>query len=175
MDVNEEHFTQLWSVLSKLFVYLQKKGVEFSPSLIEDIRMAKTLIHMVKYDPDRNIKHLLKLEETLFRIHYEMHSHLSELDENSKHFWEKRIKDAMEGKLTEELYIPKLPSLIRKKKEGWARIKLSPNISKERLKEICRAHNTKINFESEDTIVIEGEESNMKEVLHEIKFLYSKD
>ncbi|MFQ6051789.1 MAG: DUF2096 family protein [Candidatus Hydrothermarchaeota archaeon] len=174
MEASDEGFIQLWNVYSKLFVYLQKKGVDLSPSLIEDIRIAKTIIHMMKYDPNKNISHVMELEKVLFRINSEMLRTLYALDDEAKKFWEKKINNAMMGRLKEDVYIPKPPSLIRKGKKRWVRIRLLPRISRHRVQEICLAHDLDLNFESEDIIVIEGEEKRIKDALNEIKFLYSE-
>lgn len=162
-------YEKVWKVLEDLFKTLVKQGEKVPSNIINDLRSAKTLIQIYKMKPDDS-QSIVKIETLLDKIE----SGLIFLMEKSRGIesakeWMKKIEEMRGGRLEviEEEAITRAVYGVPKDK-SWIKIKLSDDLTKERIMEKAKSLNLKVEESEEGHLLVIGNKDDLKSLIKNI-------
>jgi hypothetical protein len=164
-------YLAVWKVLEKMMIDFRKKGVSLPPDLISGFRSARTLINVLRADPDHHDTSR-KVEEYLLDIESYLVSKGEEqfgreyIDE-----WLEKLSKAGE-KLTEEdemetRFIPGVP-----RDQKWIRVKPSEELPLEGMEMLVEELDLSCNIQPDGCLLVHGEEEGIKKFIGKITSKY---
>lgn len=162
-------YEKVWKVLEDLFKTLVEQGEKVPSNIINDLRAAKTLIQIYKMKPDDS-QSIVKIETLLDKIE----SGLIFLMEKSRGVesakeWMRKIEDVRMGRLEviEEEAITRAVYGVPKDK-SWIKIKLSADLTRERIEEEAKGLNLKVEESGEGHVLVIGNKDDLKSLIKNI-------
>jgi hypothetical protein len=120
MTLNER-----WRTLADLFTELQKKDEKILPTILTDLRSAKTMIEILKVDP-AHVENIPKIESLLGNV--EAHLILVAEERSGLDYaesWIRKLEEARKAIVVEKANKPQKFVTGVPKNEQWVRIQLS--------------------------------------------------
>jgi hypothetical protein len=154
---------EVWKTLNDLIIEFRKKGEVIPPEVINDLRAAKTLIHVLRADPTKtenvpvietylgNVEsHLIFAAQTIFGSEFVDH-------------WMRKIRDARErpdvetAVETASKFVPGLP-----KGQRWVRVQVSEDTPKREIEELVRQSGLTCRMQNDGYMLVYGEGERLK-------------
>ena len=159
-------YTAVWKVLEEMLIALRKKELPIPPSIMEDLKTAKTLTRMLT--EDNRAENIQKVEQYLLSVE----SYL--VSEGQKKFgfeyvdgWLKRIdKASRETSDEEQEEIRFIPGLPRQQK--WIRVASTNELPVEKLKAMAEKTNVSYKIQKDGSVLVFGEEQSIKDFVKRI-------
>lgn len=153
-----------WKVLEEMVTDLRRRGVTVPADVIGNLRSAKTLINVLKVDPncmntDQKVEeHLFCVEsylvsegEKLFEKGY-VEEWLGRLDEARR-----KVFDEEEG---ETRFVTGIP-----REQKWIRVKPSDNLPLNKMRTLADESNLTCNLQNDGCLLVYGEEEHIKDFI----------
>ncbi|MEM2972181.1 MAG: DUF2096 family protein [Candidatus Bathyarchaeia archaeon] len=154
-------YLAVWKVLDEMVVDFRKRGISVPAYIIADLRYAKTLINVLKADPNY-AETSQKIEEYL----HEVESHL--ISEGQKLFgvgymeeWLKKLDEAISKPFEEEKTMRFVPGVPREHR--WIRVKPSAILSIKSLEALAKESNLSCKIQEDGYMLVYGEDENIKD------------
>lgn len=154
-------YLAVWKVLEEIVTDFRKKGVTVPAEVMGDLKNAKTMIGILKADPNR-VETAQKIEEYLGNVE----SYL--ISEGHKRFgqeyvdeWLKRTDEAGRRMLDEEeetRFVAGLPHLQR-----WIRVTPSTELPLEKLKTLAMESGLSYDVQADGCLLVRGENNSIKD------------
>lgn len=166
-------YEELWKTLSDLFIELRKKGEKIPTTIMDDLRSAKTMIQILKADPN-NTETLLRVERYLGNVE----SSLLFLAQNKigpkgVEQWMKKLERARREVYEEEIstskFVPRLP-----RDKRWIRIQVSEDTSREEIERLTVESGLSCRMQENGYILVYGDSEKIKLVIKKIKIQQKK-
>ena len=159
-------YTAVWNVLEEMLIELRKKELSMPPSIMEDLKSAKTVLLMMT--EGTRAESLQKIEQYLLNVE----SYL--VSEGQKKFgfryidgWLKRIdKAGREIDDEKQGEIRFIPGLSRQKK--WIRVTSSDELPVEKLKTIAEKMSLSVKVQKDGSLLAFGEEQSIKDFVKKL-------
>jgi len=159
-------YTAVWKVLEEMLVELRKKELPIPPSLMEDLKTAKTVLRMLT--EDNRAENIQKVEQYLLNVE----SYL--VSEGQKKFgfeyvdgWLKRIdkasRETSDREQEEIRFIPGLPRQLK-----WIRVASTNELPVEQLKAMAEKTNATYRLQKDGSVLVFGEEQSIKDFVKKI-------
>ena len=155
----------VWKALSDLATELKRRGEALPPSIMKDLRSAKTMIEIIKADPTcteciPKIEGYLDMAESALILHVQERFG-PELAEK----WMRKIetvrKKAYEEEMETEIKASKfIPGVPRDK--AWIRIEITDKTPKEIIEEAVRETGLSCDFQEDKYALVYGEKLKIK-------------
>jgi hypothetical protein len=160
-----------WKVLEEMVADFRKRGESVPPSVMDDLKSAKTMIQISRAGK-RPTESVLKIEEYLVNVE----SYL--VSEGKKQFgvkfvdqWLSRLGEAAktfdeEGE--EARFIPGIP-----RGEKWVRVKPTAELSIEKLKVLASESKLSHRLQDDGCLLVYGEDENVKDFVKKMATKYA--
>jgi hypothetical protein len=154
---------EVWKTLNDLIIEFRKKGETIPPDVMEDLRAAKTLLHVLKADPSKtenipvietylgNVEsHLIFAAQTIFGSEF-------------ANRWMKKLQDAREKPEVEtpavaaSKFVPGLP-----RGQRWVRVQVSNETPKEKIEELAKKSGLACKLQENGYMLVYGEWEKLK-------------
>jgi hypothetical protein len=149
-----------WKVLEEMVADFRKKGKTVPPTVMDDLKSAKTMIQISKAEK-RPTDTVLKIEEYLVNVE----SHL--VSEGKKQFgvkyvdqWLCRLEEASKASDEEEEETRFIPGIPREEK--WVRVKPTAELSIEKLKALASESKLSHKLQDDGCLLVYGKDENVK-------------
>jgi hypothetical protein len=150
-----------WKVLEEMVADFRKRGKTVPPSVIDDLKSAKTMIQISRAEK-RPTDTVLKIEEYLVNVE----SYL--VSEGKKQFgvkyvdpWLCRLEEAsrtLDDAEEETRFIPGIP-----RDEKWVRVKPTTELSIEKLKALASQSKLSHKLQDDGCLLVFGKDENVKD------------
>ena len=161
-------YEAVWKVLSDLSVELQGAGEEIPPEVIKNLNLAKTLVGILKVDPE-NIDGLRMIEEHLSSTEsYLITVAQRRLGSRRAGEWERRIAEARR-ELSKVGYKPVrrfIPGLSRDR--SWVRIKPPDEVPMDRVKALAGEDGLEARVQEDGYLLVCGDKGRIRRFLSRI-------
>jgi len=157
---------EVWKTLNDLIIEFRKKGEIIPSEVMEDLRAAKTLIHVLKADPTKtenipvietylgNVEsHLIFAAQTIFGSEFVNH-------------WMKKIQEAREKPdlevpaTTASRFVPGLP-----RGQRWVRVQVSEETPKEEIEELVEKSGLTCKMQDDGYMLVYGDGEKLKQFI----------
>jgi hypothetical protein len=157
---------EVWKTLNDLIVEFRKKGEIIPPEVMEDLRAAKTLIHVLKADPTK-IENVPTIEMYLGNVE----SHLifaaqAMFGSEFVNHWMKKLREAREKPDVEvsaepsSKFVPGLP-----RGQRWVRVQVSEETPREDIEELVRESGLTCKMQDDGYMLVYGEGEKLKDFI----------
>jgi len=153
----------VWKTLADLITEFRKKGETVPPDVMADLRAAKTLIHVLKADPNR-VENVPTIEAYLGNVesYLIMEAH-KKFGAEFADGWMEKLKEA--GKLTAEeeriestsRFVPGLP-----RGHHWVRIQISEETPEKEVKRLAEESGLSYKKQKGGYVLVYGEKEKLK-------------
>lgn len=150
-----------WKVLEDMVAEFRRRGVAVPADVISDLKSAKTMITVLKADPQRG-ETARKIEEYLEKVEICLVSKAQEqfgvefVDE-----WLKKLNGASRKRYMEEIeearFVPGLP-----REQKWIRVKPSAEMPSKELKKLAEENGLSCSVQSDGYLLVQGEDQRIK-------------
>ncbi|TRZ48408.1 MAG: DUF2096 domain-containing protein [Dehalococcoidia bacterium] len=148
-----------WKVLADLLIELQKRGEKIPADVMDDLRSAKTIIHVLKADPT-HIESISRIDTYLRSVEaYAIFTaeKLGIVEEWLKKLKElKKVKD-QERKGAVARFIPGVP-----RDKSWIRIQISEDNLQENVEKLVKESKLSHKMQKNGYMLVYGKEENIK-------------
>jgi hypothetical protein len=157
---------EVWKTLNDLIIEFRKKGEVIPPEVMEDLRAAKTLMHVLRADPTKtenvpvietylgNVEsHLIFAAQTIFGSEF-------------ANYWMKKLQDAREKPEAEapavaaSRFVPGLP-----KGQRWVRVQISNETPREEIEELVQKSGLACKLQDDGYMLVYGEREKLKDFI----------
>jgi len=154
---------EVWKTLADLITEFRRRG-EFIPSnVMEDLRAAKTMIHVLRADPNR-VENVPSIELYLGNVEsYLIYEAQKKFGLEFVEEWMQRIKEARETKPVGEKHEPSskfVPGLPRGQK--WVRVQVSEKTPEKEIKRLAEETGLSSKVQTDGYLLVYGEDEKLK-------------
>lgn len=154
-------YIAVWETLEQMIMDFRKRGVTVPSQVISRLRSAKTLINVLRADPDRK-----DTDQRVEKFLLSIESYL--VSEGQKQFgkeyveeWLKRLSEASKEIFEEEEWPTRfIPGIPRNQK--WIRVKSSDELPVGALKALAEELDLSYNIQSDSYLLVYGKEDGIK-------------
>jgi len=154
---------EIWKTLNDIIVEFRKNGEIIPPEVMEDLRAAKTLIHVLKADPAK-MENVPTIEMYLNNVE----SHLifaaqAKFGAKFVNLWMIRLKEAREKPDVEvpaetaSKFVPGLP-----RSQRWVRVQVSSETPKEEIEELVKESGLACKMQDDGYMLVYGDGEKLK-------------
>jgi len=154
---------QVWKTLADLITEFRRRGETIPSNVMEDLRAAKTLIHVLKADPNR-VENVPTIETYLGNVEsfLIMEAHQKFGAEFAEE-WMKRLKEARKVVAQEETLEPAsrfVPGLPRGK--SWIRVRISKETPQKYIQSLAEEFGLSYKTQRDEYVLIYGDNEELK-------------
>jgi hypothetical protein len=154
-------YSAKWKVLEDMVAEFRKKGVRIPANVMDDLKSAKTMISILKADPQRGGMPR-KIEEYLEKIEICLVSRAQErFGVDFVHEWLEKLEEASRKEHVEEIeegrFVPGLP-----REQKWIRVKPSAEMSIKELKNLAQKNGLFCSVQRDGYLLVYGENQRIK-------------
>lgn len=158
-------YLAVWRILEEMTTELRKKGVTIPAHIMNSLRDAKTMINILKTDPEKQ-EYAQRVEEYFGNIQSYLISEGQEFGQKYVDKWLKQIDTASRKTAEEEKKETKL--IPRMKQQKWIRVAPSAELPLERLEAIAEKSKLSHKLEKDGCFLVYGEENALKDFVKRI-------
>jgi hypothetical protein len=160
-------YLAVWKVLEETIADFRKKGLVIPAEVMNDLKSAKTMINILKADPNRG-ETLQKIEEYLANVESYLVSEGQKIF-GAKYLEEvlKRLNEASQKISCEEEEETRFISGVPRE-EKWIRVKTSKELPAEKVKAIAEELNLSCNIQDDGYLLVYGKDDRIKEFVKKI-------
>jgi len=161
------NYEAMWKVLAELITELRKAGEALPPSIMNDLRSAKTTIQILRVDKD-NPDHVSRIEEFLGNVElYVMHVAQKKFGTEAADGWLRRLGQARaenHKKVREETkFIPGIP-----RDTHWIRIKTTNDMPLDRIVGAVEEEGLGYRTPGDGFVIVYGEKRKVQNLVKKI-------
>lgn len=156
-------YSARWKVLEDIVADFRKRGMTIPANVMSDLKSAKTMITVLKADPQRRdtaqrIEEYLENVEAYLVSKVQEHFGVEFADE-----WMKKLNEAARKKHVEEIeeeearFVPGLP-----REQKWIRIQSSAEMPVEALKRLAEENGLSCTMQSDGYLLVFGEDQRIR-------------
>jgi hypothetical protein len=150
-----------WKVLEEMIADFRKKGIAIPTEIMSDLKSARTLIDVLKADPNR-ADTCQKIDEYLLNVEsYLVSEGQRLLGTEYIGEWLKRLDEAsrkvFEEEEEEKRFVPGVP-----REHKWIRVKPSAELPIEKLKALAEESNLSSNVQNDGYLLVYGKDECIK-------------
>ena len=155
-------YEEKWKVLADLLMELQKKGEKIPTDIMNDLRSAKTIIHILNADPT-HFENVSRIDTYLRNVESHIILTAEKLGIEDMEEWLKKIKYPKPVKKPQDeqekpsRFISGIPREV-----NWVRIKILENTPLEKVKKLVKSNGLSYKKHKKDYIIVYGTKNNMK-------------
>jgi hypothetical protein len=156
--------TATWKILEDLMIELKKKGVTIPPIVINDLRSAKLMIK-ISESAGSTGDISQKVEESLGTVEsYLINEAQKTFGSEIVYKWLRRLEvataESAGEKIEENKFITNVP-----RDQKWVRIEPINKLPTDRIEQIAKENNLKVNLQKDGKLVVYGQQDGIKEFL----------
>jgi len=160
-----------WKVLEEMLAEFRKRGISVPAEIMSDLKSAKTLINVLKADPDR-VDTCQKIDEYLLNVEsYLVSEGQKILGVQHVEEWVRRLDEASRKVFDEEEEEAKLVVGVPREQK-WIRVKPSAELPVEKLKVLAEETNLSYSVQSDSCLLVYGEDERIKEFVKKMATKY---
>jgi hypothetical protein len=165
-------YIAVWNILEEMLTELRRKKLTIPPSIMEDLKSAKTVTLMTA--EENRAENLQKIEQYLLNVEsYLVSEGQKKLGFEYIDGWLKRIDNASRETDDEEhretRFIPGLP-----RQQKWIRITSSNDLPAEELKTLAEKMGLSIRIQKDGSFLAAGEEQRIKDFVKKLALNHKK-
>jgi hypothetical protein len=153
-------YEEVWRALADLLTELRQKGEVISADVIDDLRSAKTMIHVLKADPSHT-ENIPRVETYLENVELQLISTAQEkFGTEYVELWMKKLEEARrvtEGKETASRFVPGVP-----RGKHWVRVQVSEETPKKDISELAEQNRLSYKVQEDGYVLVYGKNANVK-------------
>jgi hypothetical protein len=153
-------YEEVWRALSDLLTELRQKGEVIPPDVIDDLRSAKTMIHVLKADP-RHTENIPRVETYLENVEFQLISAAQErFGTEYVELWMKKLEEARrvtEGKETASRFVPGVP-----RGKHWVRVQVSEETPESHIEKLAEENRLSFEMRDDGYVLVWGKNANVK-------------
>ncbi len=155
------NYEATWKIMEDLLAELRKSGETVPPSVMKDLRSAKTLMEVLRVDHSCT-ENLLRIEEYMNNVEsYLVQVAKEKFGEKYVEEWTCRLMEAQSATPSAET-VPKVGFPIGIPRDArWVRVKHG-EASMESIKHLCREEGLKCRTEEDGNMLVYGKEARVK-------------
>jgi hypothetical protein len=162
-------YAAAWKVLEEMLIELRRKDLTIPPSVMEDLKSAKTVTRMLT--DDNRAENVEKIERYLLNVESFLVSEAQrKFGLEYADLWLKRIDKANRIQYEEQRTIRFIPGVPRQKK--WIRVSSSEELPLEKLKEMAEKMSLSYKVQKDDSLLVLGEEKSIKDFVKKMALKY---
>ncbi|MCW4022165.1 MAG: DUF2096 family protein [Candidatus Bathyarchaeota archaeon] len=154
-----------WKTLADLLMEIQKMGENIPSTVMNDLRSAKTIIQVLKQDPN-HMESLARAEVYLKNVEAYAVSAAEKKGPERVQEWLKRINQPEVKDCEKSKDSAVSPKVSRDKK--WIRIKLTEELSLENVRKLSESFGVSIKVEENGDVLVFGDEKDLKSYVKNI-------
>ncbi len=160
-----------WKVLEDIVAEFRRRDVAVPAGVISDLKSAKTMITILKADPQRG-ETARKIEEYLEKVEICLVSRAQErFGVESVHEWLEKLEEASRKECVEEIeearFVPGLP-----REQKWIRVRLSAEMPIKELKKLAEANGLSCSVQSDGYLLVYGKDRCVKSFVKKMATRY---
>jgi hypothetical protein len=154
---------EIWTTLADLITEFRKRGESIPSDVMEDLRAAKTMIQVLRADPNR-IENVPSIELYLGNVEsYLIFEAQKKFGSEFMEEWMQKIRKARETKVVGEKPEPSskfVPGLPRGKK--WVRVQVSKETPEKEIKKLADETGLSFKVQTDGYMLVYGEDEKLK-------------
>ena len=159
-------YEQKWKVLADLLIELQKKGEKMPPEILEDLRSAKTIIHVLKADASHT-ENISRIENYLRNVEFYVISIAEKFGPETVQDWLKKLKDPTKKETLEKKADSRFVVGVPRDK-NWVRIQIPEEMPLKEMKKLVKQNKLECTLQEDGYLVVYGEKNNIKSLVRNI-------
>ena len=154
-------YERKWKLLTDLLTDLQENGEKIPADVLNDLRSAKTMIHVLKADPT-HIESISRIDTYLRTVEAYTIFTMEKKRKGNVEEWLKKLKGQERVEINEKVkknstFVTRVP-----RNKNWIRIQISEDIPREEMKELAEENGLSYRLEQNGYILVHGDKENMK-------------
>ena len=154
-------YERKWKLLADLLTKLQENGEKIPADVLNDLRSAKTMIHVLKADPT-HIESISRIDTYLRTVEAYTIFTMEKKRKGNVEEWLKKLKGQARVEINEKVkknstFVTRVP-----RNKNWIRIQISEDIPREEMKELAEENGLSYRLEQNGYILVHGDKENMK-------------
>lgn len=168
-DVSFMGYAAVWKVLEEMLIELRRKELTIPPSIMEDLKSAKTVTRMLT--DDNRAENVEKIERYLLNVESFLVSEAQrKFGLEYADLWLKRIDKANRICDEEQKTTRFIPGVPRQQK--WIRVTSSEELPIEKLKEMVEEMSISYKVQKDGSLLVLGEEKSIKDFVKKMALKY---
>jgi len=154
---------EVWKTLADLITEFRKKGESIPSDVMEDLRAAKTMIQVLRADPNR-IENVPSIDMYLGNVEsYLVYEAQRKFGSAFADEWMKKISEARESKAGEakptlsSKFVPGLP-----RAQKWVRVQISKETPEKEIRKLADETELSCKMQSDGYMLVYGEDEKLK-------------
>jgi hypothetical protein len=169
-------YDDVWKVLADLITEFRKRGETIPHDVMEDLRAAKTMIQVLRADPNRK-ENLPSIELHLGNVEsYLIFQAQKKFGSKFVDEWMQKIKEARQSKAESE-QLPSAskfaPGLPRGQK--WVRVQITEGTPEKEIRKVAEDTGLSCRTQSDDFLLVYGEEEKLKLFVKKAQEKFSRE
>ena len=160
-----------WKVLADLLIELQKKGEKTPSDIMQDLRSAKTIIHVLKAD-STHAESISRIENYLRNVEFYVISTAEKLGPETVQDWLKKLKDPTKEETEEKNEACRLVFGVPRDK-NWVRIQITEQAPLKELQKLAKQNSLDYTPKENGYLVVYGEKNNIKSFVRSVAKRFS--
>ena len=153
-------YLAIWKVLEDMVAEFRRRGVPIPANVMDDLKSAKTMITILKADPQRGVPPR-KIEEYLEKVEICLVSRAQErFGVEFVHEWLEKLEASRKEyveKIEEARFVPGLP-----REQKWIRVRSSAEMPMKELKELAEKNGLSCSVQRDGYLLVSGENRRIK-------------
>ncbi len=159
-------YEEVYKTLNDMIMEFRKKGETMPPEVIEDLRTAKTMMHVLKAGSTK-IENVPTIEMYLSNVESRLiFLAQKKFGSKSANYWMKKLREAREkpeGKVSAELASKFVPGLPRSQR--WVRVQVSKETPKEEIEDLAKNCGLAFRLQDDGYMLVYGEGEKLKDFI----------
>lgn len=169
-------YEKKWKILADLLIEIQKGGEKIPKNVINDLRSAKTVIQILKFN-QTDTKSILKIDKYLRNVEAYAIFCAEKLGIENVEEWLKKLKDPKKEENKEK---PKIENRFvsgTSRNKTWISIETSEDLTPDLVKKVAKDNNLSYEIHKNGHIIVCGHEKEIKSFLKRIgeRFRFSRN
>jgi len=160
---------EIWKTLADLITEFRKKGHTIPSDVMEDLRAAKTMIQVLRADPNR-VENVPTIEMYLGNVEsYLIFEAQKKFGSSFAEKWMQKIKEAREVTAAPEKPEPSskfVPGLPRGQK--WVRVQASDAVPESEIRKLADEAGLSFRLQKDDYMLVYGEDKKLKSFVKKV-------
>ena len=154
-------YEEIWKVLADLLTELRKTGETIPPHVMNDLRSAKTMIHILKADPTHT-ENIPRIETYLENVEFHLVSTAQERS-GSEYVeqWMKKLEEARKKVYETEEAAPRFVLGIPRGKR-WVRVQVSEDTPQGYIERLAKENKLSHKMQKNGYMLVYGESESIK-------------
>jgi hypothetical protein len=159
-------YERKWKVLADLLIELQKKGKKTPSDIMQDLKSAKTIIHVLKAD-STHVESISRIENYLRNVEFYAISTAEKLGPETVQDWLEKLKEPIKEETGEKKEGSRAIFGVPRDK-NWVRIQITEEAPLKKLQKLAKQNKLDCIIQENDHLVVYGEKNNIKSFVRSV-------